>query len=188
MTEYTRCHWAEDNELSKKYHDEIWGVPCRDDTKLFKYLVLEIFQSGLSWQTILNKEKNFVKAFDEFDIEKVSKFDDKKIYELLKNDSIIRHEQKIRASINNANKILEVQKQYGSFSNYIWSYTFDTPIINNWDNKFEVPTNNPLSEKICEDMKKMGFKFIGSTVIYSYLQAIGIINDHISDCDFKYKD
>lgn len=188
MTNKNRCYWAKDNESAKKYHDERWGRPCRDDTKLFKYLVLEMFQAGLSWQKILDKEEAFEKAFDNFDINKVANYNDEKINELLNNSNIIRHESKIKSTINNANRFIEVQEKYGSFSKYIWSYTFDTPIINNWDDKSEVPSQNPLSEKICEDMKEMGFKFIGPTIIYSYLQAIGVINDHTTDCDFKFMD
>ncbi len=188
MEEIKRCNWAEKDEILKKYHDEVWGRPCYDDTKLFKMLMLEIFQAGLSWETILKKEENFNKAFDNFDIEKIKDYDEDKIQELLLDEGIIRNEKKIRAIIDNAKLFVEVQKKYGSFSKFIWSYSFDTPIINPWSEENEVPNNNPLSDKITEDMKNLGFKFIGSTIIYSFMQAIGMINDHILSCDFKYID
>lgn len=188
MTEMNRCPWSESDELLKKYHDEEWAIPTFDDNEIFEMLVLEMFQSGLSWLTILKKREAFREAFDNFNPEIVSKYDENKINELLENEAIIRNEMKIKSAINNAKKYIEVQDKYGSFSKYIWSYVFDTPIINPWSSPEEVPSKNPLSDKICEDMKKMGFTFIGSTIIYSFLQSIGMINDHILSCNFKYKD
>lgn len=188
MSEIKRCPWCEDDELLTKYHDEEWAKPIYDDNKIFECFVLEAFQSGLSWLTILKKREGFRSAFQNFDIEKVAKFDQNKVDELLKNDEIIKHELKIKAAINNANKFIEVKEKYGSFSKYIWSYVYDTPIINPWGSSEEVPSSNMLSDKICSDMKKMGFKFIGTTTIYSFLQSIGIINDHLTSCDLKYED
>lgn len=188
MTEINRCPWSETDELLKQYHDKEWAIPTYDDKEIFERLILELFQSGLSWLTILKKRDAFRLAFDNFDPEIVSKYDENKVIKLLENESIIRHEIKIRSTIINAQKFLEVQEKYGSFSKYIWSYVFDTPIINPWSSPDEVPSKNPLSDKICDDMKKMGFTFIGSKTIYSFLQSIGMINDHILSCDFKYED
>lgn len=188
MSNAKRCKWAEQSEEMRKYHDEVWGKPERDETKLYKMLVLEMFQAGLSWNTILQKEKNFEEAFENFDIDKVANFDNAKIDELLKNDGIIRHKMKIESAINNAKIIRKMHDEGKSFSDFIWSYVIDTPIITPWSDESEVPSNSFLSDKISEDMKSIGFKFVGSTVIYSFLQAIGVLNDHILDCDFKYED
>lgn len=188
MDNKNRCPWANSSEKMKEYHDNIWGRVVKDDTKLFRMLVFEMFQAGLSWQTILNKMEHFDDAFYNFDIQKVSKFDDDKIEELLKNENIIRHRMKIDAVVNNANKVLEIQNKYGSFSKFIWRYVIDTPIINPWSESNEVPDSNYLSDQITNDLKKEGFKFIGSTIIYSWLQSIGVINDHLLSCDFKYID
>lgn len=186
MTEVNRCPWADTNDKMKKYHDEEWGRPIYDDRKIFECLILEIFQAGLSWSTILNKREGFRKAFDNFDPNLVKDYGDVKIKELLNNDDIVKHEAKIIATIENANAYFNIKEKYGSFSKFIWSYVFDTPIINPWSNMSEVPSKSQLSDKVCEDMKKEGFKFIGSTTIHSFLQSIGIINDHLLSCDFKY--
>lgn len=188
MCEINRCKWAEVNDKMRQYHDNVWGKPVKDDSNMFKMLVLEMFQSGLSWNTILEREEFFDEEFENFDIEKVASFSEQKIEQMLENGKIIKHRMKIESAINNAKIVLEIQKKYGSFSNFIWRYVFDTPVINPWSAPEEVPSKNMLSDKICEDLKKEGFKFIGSTTIYSFLQAIGVINDHLTSCDFKYED
>lgn len=178
-----RCPWAEDvEEIYVKYHDEEWGVPCYDDQKLFEMLVLESFQAGLSWITILKKRENFRKAFDNFDVEKVSKYDDEKVEELRNNKGIIRNKLKINAAINNANVFMEIQKEFGSFSNYIWGFT-DNKVLK--DSEENYMANSPLSNLITKDLKKRGMKFVGTTIIYSYLEAIGVIDNHTHEC-FKY--
>ena len=174
-----RCSWVTDNEIYIKYHDDEWGIPTYDDRELFEMLVLESFQAGLSWITILKKRNNFKKAFDDFDVEKVADYDDDKINELLENEGIIRHKGKINAAINNAQIFIEIQKEYGSFSDYIWSFT-DGKII-----KGEYLTESDLSKTISKDLKKRGMKFVGPTIIYSYLESIGIIDNHEKNC-FKY--
>lgn len=169
--------------LEKEYYQNEWGKEIHDDKKLFEALVLETFQSGLSWKTILHKRENFRKAFDDFNPEIICKYDDNKIKELLKNEGIVRHEKKIKATVSNSKAFLKIKSEFGSFNNYIWSFVNYKPIINVYNNKNELPTTSPLSEKISTDMKKRGFKYIGSTTIYSYLQAIGIIKENIKDLD-----
>ena len=178
-----RCFWVDEkSEIYTKYHDEEWGVPKYDDRDLFELLILESFQAGLAWITVLKKREAFRKAFDNFDVEKVSQYNDKKINELLENKDIIRSRSKIEASINNAKIFIQIQKEFGTFSNYIWSFT-DYKIIKNTTDK--IPTKTELSDKISKDLKKRGMKYTGSVIIYSYLQAVGIINDH-ETCCFKY--
>lgn len=180
MINMNRCSWLNLNEeIYVKYHDEEWGVPCHNDKKLFEMLILESFQAGLSWITILKKRENFRLAFDDFNVLKISKYDDKKIEELVLNEGIIRHKGKINATITNAKTFLEIQKEFGSFDKYIWKFT-DNKII-----KAEYKTESDLSKKISKDLKKRGMKFVGPTTIYSYLESIGIINNHEKDC-FKY--
>ncbi|WP_296806432.1 DNA-3-methyladenine glycosylase I [uncultured Methanobrevibacter sp.] len=175
-----RCSWVEGKEeIYIKYHDEEWGVAKYNDDILFEMLVLESFQAGLSWITILKKREAFKEAFDNFNIEKIINYDESKVHELLENESIIRHEGKIRATINNAKVFKDIQKEEGSFSNYIWGFT-DGKII-----KAEYKTKSGLSDDIAKDLKKKGMKFVGSTTIYSYLEAIGIIDNHTKDC-FRY--
>ena len=175
-----RCTWVEGKEeIYIKYHDEEWGIAKYDDDILFEMLVLESFQAGLSWITILKKREAFREAFDNFDIKKIIKYNESKVNELLENKNIIRHEGKIRATINNAKVFKEIQKEENSFSNYIWGFT-DGKII-----KAEYKTKSELSDKIAKDLKKKGMKFVGSTTIYSYLESIGIIDNHTKDC-FKY--
>lgn len=188
MDDKNRCPWACSTDSMKHYHDTIWGREEKDDNKMFRMLILEIFQAGLSWQTILNKMEYFDQAFDNFDIETIANYDEEKIQELENNVNIVRNRMKIEATINNANKVIQIQNKYGSFSKFIWRYVFDTPIINPWSEMEEVPSKNYLSDKITEDLKKEGFTFLGSTIIYSWLQAIGMINDHLLSCDFKYID
>lgn len=176
-----RCHWVnEKNELYVKYHDEEWGVPSYEDSYLFEMLLLESFQAGLSWECVLNKREDFRKAFDNFDYKKISLYSDTKIQELLNNEKIIRNKLKVRAAITNANIFMKIQKEYKTFSNYIWHFT-DGKVIKNQDDVIRVTSD--LSDEISKDLKKRGMKFVGSTIIYAYLQAIGVINDHEKDCD-----
>ncbi len=178
-----RCFWVdESSELYKKYHDEEWGVPKYDDGELFELLILESFQAGLSWITVLKKREAFRQAFDNFDVKKVASFKESKVEELLKNEKIIRSRGKINAAILNARIFMEIQKEFGSFSNYIWGFT-NGKIIKNKDDKFEVST--PLSDRISKDLKKRGMKYVGTVIIYSYLQAVGIVDDHETTC-FRY--
>ena len=175
-----RCTWATDvEEIYIKYHDDEWGVPTHDDRELFEFLVLESFQAGLSWITILKKRENFKKAFDNFDVVKVANYDENKIKELRENAGIIRHKGKITSAINNAQVFMEIQKEFGSFDEYLWGFT-EGEII-----KAEYLTESELSKHISKDLKKRGMKFVGPTIIYSYLEAIGIIDNHQKDC-FKY--
>ncbi len=177
-----RCKWVNlNNSNYVKYHDEEWAKPSYDDNYLFEMLLLESFQAGLSWECILNKRDAFKEAFDNFNIDKISNYDEQKINELLNNKSIIRNRLKIKASINNAKIYKEIQKEYKSFSNYIWSFT-NNKIIKNKTDIFK--TTSELSDKISNDLKNRGMKFVGSTIIYSYLQAIGVINDHETTCSF----
>jgi len=182
-----RCPWSEGSEQYINYHDKEWGVPVFDDKKLFEFLTLETAQAGLSWSTILKRRKNYKKAYDNYDIIKIASYDEKKIKELLNNDGIIRYRLKIESSINNAKQFLKVQDDYGSFSNYLWSFVDHKPIVNSWEKLSEVPAESDLSKKIAKDLKLKGFKFVGSVTIYAYLQAVGVINDHLTDC-FRYKE
>ena len=175
-----RCFWVDEkSELYTKYHDEEWGVPKYDDKELFELLILESFQAGLSWITVLKKRDAFRKAFDNFDINKIAKYDETKISQLMENEGIIRCRGKILAAVNNAKIFMEIQKEYGSFSNYIWSYT-DNKVIKRATK--DLPVSTPLSDKISKDLKKRGMKYVGTVIIYSYLQAIGVVNDHDFEC------
>lgn len=180
-----RCSWCGDDPLYVKYHDEEWGVPVHVDRKHFEFLVLESAQAGLSWITVLRKRENYRIAYDDFDFNKVAQYDDEKIVELLQNAGIIRNKLKIVASINNAKMFLKIQKEFGSFDNYIWAFVDHIPVINHWENTANVPATSDLSNRVSKDLKKRGFKFLGSTITYAHLQATGIINDHISSC-FRY--
>ena len=182
-----RCNWIKDHSLYLKYHDEEWGVPIYDDHKLFELLVLESAEAGLSWLTILKKRASYRLAYDNFDPEKVACYDSTKEEELLMNAGIIRSKTKIISSVQNARKFLEIQKQHGSFSNYIWSYVDHQPIFNNWNTSEEVPSRTDLSDTICADMKNRGFTFIGSKIIYAFMQAIGMVNDHPTYCFRHHK-
>ena len=174
-----RCSWVTDDEIYIKYHDEEWGVPTHDDHKLFEMLILESFQAGLSWITILKKRENFRKAFDNFDYVKISEYNDNKVNELRENEGIIRHKGKINATINNAKIFMKIQDEFGSFDSYIWEFT-NGKII-----KAEFKTESELSKTISKDLKKRGMKFVGTTIIYSYLQAIGVIYSHEEGCFLK---
>ncbi|QXP64333.1 DNA-3-methyladenine glycosylase I [Polaribacter sp. R2A056_3_33] len=180
-----RCFWVTDSDLYKKYHDEEWGTPVYDDRILFEFLILETFQAGLSWITILNKRENFRLAFDQFDYKKIATYSESKYESLLKDSGIIRNKLKIKSAITNAQLFIEIQQEFGSFSKFIWSYVNNKSIINKFDKREEVPATTALSDKISKDLKKRGFKFVGSTVVYAYMQAIGMVNDHTTDC-FKY--
>ncbi len=183
----TRCKWAGNDPLYITYHDKEWGVLVKDDAKLFEFLILETFQAGLSWITILRKRENFRAAFDNFDYKKIAKYTETNQTELLQNAGIIRNRLKIKATITNAIAFMEIQKEFGSFSKYIWGFVQNKPIQNKWKSTGEVPANTPLSDKISKDLKKRGFKFVGSTVIYAHMQATGMVNDHTTDC-FRYKE
>ena len=174
-----RCTWAGSDEVYVRYHDEEWGVPTHDDRELFEMLVLESFQAGLSWITILKKRENFRRAFDDFDVRKVASYDDAKVEELRMNEGIIRHKGKINAAVNNAQVFIKIQDEFGSFDEYIWRFT-DGEII-----KAEFLTESELSRHISKDLKKRGMKFVGPTIIYSYLESIGVIDNH-QECCFKY--
>ncbi|WP_159947123.1 DNA-3-methyladenine glycosylase I [Polaribacter septentrionalilitoris] len=180
-----RCFWVTDSKLYQEYHDNEWGEPVFDDKTLFEFLLLETFQAGLSWITILNKRENFRKAFDNFDYQKISKYPENKYKALLQDSGIIRNKLKIRSAILNAQLFIEVQKEFGSFSKFIWSYVDEKPIVNQFHKREDVPATTPLSDRISKDLKKRGFKFVGSTVVYAFMQAIGMVNDHTTDC-FKY--
>ena len=180
-----RCFWVTDSKLYQDYHDKEWGEPVFDDETLFEFLILETFQAGLSWITILNKRENFKLAFDDFDFKKIAKYQEDKYESLLQNAGIIRNKLKIKSAITNAQLFMDVQKEFGSFSKFIWSYVDDKPIINQFEKREDVPATTPLSDKISKDLKKRGFKFVGSTVMYAYMQAVGMVNDHTTDC-FKY--
>ena len=181
----SRCTWCGDDSLYMKYHDSEWGVPVFDDKLLFEFLVLETFQAGLSWITILRKRENFRMAFDDFDYKRIASYDESKYDELLLDSGIIRNKLKIKATINNAQLFMDIQKEEGSFSNYLWNFSNGKPIQNNWEQMNQVPATTDLSDAISKAMKKKGFKFVGSTVIYAYMQAIGMVNDHIKTC-FRY--
>lgn len=182
-----RCGWCRGDALYETYHDEEWGVPIREDAKLFEFLILETFQAGLSWITILRKRENFREALDNFDYKKIARYDEAKIASLLQNEGIIRNKLKIRATVTNARAFIMVQEEFGSFSNYIWGFVNEKPIKNKLKNHKEAPANTPLSDTISKDLKKRGFKFVGSTVIYAHMQATGMINDHEVDC-FRYNE
>jgi DNA-3-methyladenine glycosylase I len=169
-----------------KYHDEVWGVPVHDDQKLFAKLSLDLMQAGLMWRTILYKQENFEKAFDNFHIETVAGYDEAKYEELMRNTGIVRNQLKIRAIINNAACVLEAQKEFGSFDAYLWGFTNGETIKNAWQTIENVPASTPLSDAISKDLKKRGFRFVGTTIIYSFLQVVGIVHDHLTTC-FRYE-
>tara|TARA_B100001093_G_scaffold444516_1_gene447583 strand:- start:347 stop:958 length:612 start_codon:yes stop_codon:yes gene_type:complete len=179
---YKTCSWCIEDTLYKNYHDQEWGVPVYHDHQLFEFLALETFQAGLSWFTILRKRENFRIAFDLFDFEKIAQYDYKKVISLLNNNGIIRNNQKIKATVNNALRFVEIRKEYGSFSKYIWNFTGGTPQINSFRNMKEIPAKTRLSELISHDLKQKGFQFIGPTVVYAFMQATGMVNDHLIDC------
>ena len=177
-----RCPWAKEDPLMIEYHDKEWGVPVHDDNLLFEFLVLEGAQAGLSWITVLKKRENYRKAFDNFDPAKVAGYNEEKIEELMNNSGIIRNHRKITAAVANAQAVLEIQKEYGSFDKYIWQFVGGKPIENEWENIEDLPPFTPESEKMSKDLKKRGFQFVGPTICYAFMQAVGMVNDHILDC------
>jgi len=182
MENKTRCAWCEKDDLYRDYHDNEWGNPVYEDDKLFEFLVLETFQAGLSWYTILKKRDNFRKAFDQFNYKKIAQYGDAEIERLMQDAGIIRNGLKIKGTITNAIAFMEIQKEFGSFSNYIWGFTDGKPIDNNPKTLKDVPTVNKISDALSKDLKKRGFKFVGSTVVYAHMQATGMVNDHVEEC------
>lgn len=178
----TRCHWSDKTQIYRDYHDFEWGVPVHDDNKLFESLVLDGAQAGLSWETILNKRGNYRETFDNFDVEKVSRYDQEKVNELLKNSGIIRNRLKVNSAVTNAKAFIEIQKEFGSFDRFLWNFADGKPIQNHWRTMAEVPATTRLSDQISKELKKRGFKFVGSTIIYAFMQAVGMVNDHTTDC------
>ncbi|CAM1362991.1 DNA-3-methyladenine glycosylase [Tenacibaculum litopenaei] len=180
-----RCAWVSDDPLYITYHDTEWGVPVYDDDKLFEFLILETFQAGLSWITVLKKRENFRAAFDNFDYQKIAKYDDEKFQELIENPGIIRNKLKIKATVSNAKAFMDIQREFGSFSKYMWDFVQGSPIKNSFATTKDVPATTEISDALSKDLKKRGFKFVGSTVVYAHMQATGMVNDHTTDC-FRY--
>ena len=187
MKTVIRCPWPTDIPLMIRYHDNEWGVPVHSDKKLFEFLILEEFQAGLSWRTILNKRENFRRAFDNFDFNKVAEYDKRKINSLLKDEGIIRNKLKIEGAIANAKAFLQVRKELGTFDKYVWSFVNGKPLQNKFKSLKDIPARTKLSDKISDDLKKREFKFVGSTIIYAHMQATGMVNDHLISC-FRYKE
>ncbi len=185
MTEKTRCGWSTSDPLYIKYHDEEWGVPVHDDRKLFEFLILEGFQAGLSWLTILKKRENFRKAFDNFDPEKIARYGKSKINSLLKDEGIIRNKLKVESAVTNARAFLKVQKEFGSFDKYIWQFVNYKPVKNKFKSLKEVPASTEISDIMSKDLKTRGFRFVGTTICYAHMQATGMVNDHLITC-WKY--
>lgn len=181
----TRCEWCLGNELYIDYHDNEWGVPLHDDQNLFEFLILEGAQAGLSWLTVLKKRENYRKAFDGFDPKKVAQYDENKVAQLLSNEGIIRNKLKIRSAIRNAKAFLEIQREFGSFDIYMWSFVVGQPKKNSWKSMNEIPATTPESDVLSKDLKKRGFNFVGSTICYAHMQAVGMVNDHVVSC-FRY--
>lgn len=186
MKSKKRCHWVTDDPLYIDYHDNEWGIPCYDDQRLFEMLILEGAQAGLSWLTILKKREGYRKAFAQFEAKKIARFSEKKIETLLQNPAIVRNRLKVNAAVNNARAYLVVQKEYGSFADYIWQFIGGQPRINRWKKFENIPVNTTESENMSQDLKKRGFKFVGSTICYAYMQSVGMVNDHTTDC-YRYK-
>ncbi|MEQ3661205.1 MAG: DNA-3-methyladenine glycosylase I [Flavobacterium sp.] len=182
MEQKNRCAWCEKDDLYRNYHDNEWGKPVHDDATLFEFLILETFQAGLSWHTILKKRENFRKAFDKFEVKKVAAYNDKKLQILIEDAGIIRNQLKIKAAVSNAQAFIKIQEEFGSFSKYIWAFVDGKPIDNQPKNLKDVPATTPLSDALSKDLKKRGFKFVGSTVVYAHMQATGMVNDHLIDC------
>lgn len=186
MTVITRCDWAK-NDLAIQYHDAEWGVPAHDDKKLFEFLILEGAQAGLSWDTILRKRENYRAAFDLFQAEKIALYDAKKVAELLQNEGIIRNRLKIASTVQNAQSYLKIKDEFGSFDSYIWQFVGGKPMVNNWKTMSEVPAKTSVSDAMSKDLKKRGFNFVGSTIMYAFMQACGLVNDHLVSC-FRYEE
>ena len=180
-----KCKWCLGNSLMEAYHDQEWGVPLHDDRKLFEFLILDAFQAGLSWQTIINKRDNFRKAFDDFDYQKIACYDQNKIDALLNDSGIIRNKLKVYAAVNNARLFMDIQQEFGSFDTYIWQFTGGSTRINAWTKMEQIPAKTAESDAMSKDLKRRGFKFVGSTICYAFMQAAGMVNDHEIDC-FRY--
>ncbi|MDT0689942.1 DNA-3-methyladenine glycosylase I [Salegentibacter sp. F188] len=187
MSEISRCGWCEGDSLYEAYHDTEWGVPVYDDKTIFEFLLLETFQAGLSWITILRKRENFRLAFDDFDYKKIALYSEEKIQQLLEDKGIVRNKLKVRSAVTNAQLFIEIQKEYGSFSKYIWSFVDGKPIQNEVEDYKKAPPTTIISDKLSKDLKKRGFKFVGSTVVYAHMQATGMVNDHEISC-FRYSE
>jgi DNA-3-methyladenine glycosylase I len=187
LTEVTRCDWATKSELEQNYHDEHWGIPVHDDKQLFKMIILEGKQAGLSWFTILKKMDTLCEAFDNFDPELLIHYDEDKVEALLQNDGIIKNKLKVKAVISNAKAYFKLRDKYGSLDHYLWSFVDHKPIVTAWTSIEQVPASTPLSDKISKDLKKLGFKFVGSTTIYALMQSIGMVNDHLTSCAFYHR-
>lgn len=181
-----RCDWAR-NELAVEYHDLEWGVPAHDDRRLFEFLILEGAQAGLSWDIVLRKRENYRKAFDDFAAEKIAFYDDKKCAELLRNERIIRNHLKIASTVRNAKGFLKIRDEFGSFDSYIWRFVDGKPIVNNWESSRQVPARTDISDALSKDLKRRGFNFVGSTIMYAFMQACGLVNDHLVSC-FRYEE
>ena len=182
-----RCPWCERSDIERAYHDNEWGAPVFSDEKQFEFLVLESAQAGLSWLTVLRKRENYRRLYDGFDPEKVARYGEKKIRELMSDSGIIRNRKKIEASINNAARFLEIRDEFGSFSDYLWGFTGGAPVTNSWEKLSEIPASTELSVTVSRDLKKRGFRFMGPTIVYSHLQATGVVNDHLVSC-FRYEE
>ena len=182
-----KCPWSQNHPLLERYHDLEWGTPVHDDRKHFEFFVMDLFQAGLSWLTILKKREGFCEAFESYDIQRIARFDEENVSRLLANERIIRNRLKINATIHNAGKFLEVINEYGSFDNYIWQFTGSKILHNAYTDQNDLPPRTELSDRISTDLKKRGFKFVGSTIIYAYMQAAGLVNDHVVSC-FRYKE
>ena len=182
MNELADCNWPGNDALMRAYHDEEWGKPLHDDRKLFEFMVMDAFQAGLSWRTILYKRENFRRAFDNFEVEKIALYDEDKIQELMQDASIIRNQAKIRATVGNAKGYLQIQTEFGSFDRYIWQFTGGKTLIHHPTMNAEIPAKSPESDAMSKDLLKRGFKFVGSTICYAYMQAVGMVNDHLIDC------
>jgi DNA-3-methyladenine glycosylase I len=186
MKNSKRCPWVPaDNALCQNYHDEEWGKPVHDDRIHFEFLILEAAQAGLNWLTILKKREGYRKAFKNFDPAKVAQFDEEDVHRLLQNQDIIRNRLKIAAAVNNAQMFLKIQKEFGSFDNYIWHFVDNKPVVNTWKTLAEIPSTSPVAIAVSKDLKKRGFKFVGPTIIYAHLQATGLVNDHLIDCPWR---
>lgn len=181
------CSWPTNDPLMIKYHDKEWGVPVHNDRKLFEFLLLEGMQAGLSWRTVLYKREKFRKAFDNFDFNKIAKYNKRKINSLLRDEGIIRNKLKVESAVTNAKAFLEIRKEFGTFNKYIWSFVNGKPIQNKFKSLKEIPASTKLSDLISKDLKKRGLKFVGTTIIYAHMQATGMVNDHVVDC-FRYRE
>ena len=181
----TRCEWSTKNDLEQRYHDKEWGVPVHDDRRLFEFLILEGQQAGLSWSTILAKREGYREALDGFDVKKISKYNQKKMDQLLKDERIVRNKLKVNSVVSNANAFLDIQKEYGTFDTFIWNFVGGKTIKNKWRKLAHVPTSIDLSDRMSKELKERGFKFVGTTICYAFMQAVGMVNDHVVDC-FRY--